>query len=353
MLQKDYQISISDVDNTDNIDSEYARSIRVANDVFKLVEAHTTPPVPQTYDLWYQYVQGNDKALNQQIDAIIDRGKYLNQQDIELIHQSFADNNHQQINEIGEDLEEACLQLMSMLTSHINLNDGYENSLIEANAELNANPTPENLKLVVKALISENEKVTKNSSKLKQELSTAVSSLEELNEDLRKSRKNELTDPLTLIGNRKKFNISLAQNLQFAQEKYIHFSVVIADLDYFKIVNDNFGHLVGDAILKLFAKIMIKNVKGRDVVTRYGGEEFALILPNTDLNGAFLVAEQIRLDLSSQNLQVTENKNPVGVVTASFGISQYRKGDTSQSIVARADKRLYEAKRGGRNQVKK
>ncbi len=341
-------------DNAKNLSEEYVHSVKLAGEVFKLVEEHITPPNPKTYDLWYNYLEGSNKKLTQQVEIITRKGKKLNEEDINLIHQACLDdkdNCSKNAEKTGQELEAACKKLMNLLNSHIEQNDGYADCLVEANKKLNANPTPENLKEVVHTLIVDNRKMAKKSAALNSQLAESTARLNELNQDLAKARANELTDALTLIGNRKCFDQELEKNLELAKKKGHKFSLIIADLDHFKRINDTFGHPVGDAILKLFARLMTKNIKGRDVVARYGGEEFALILPETDVDGSIQLAEQIRQELASQELQVTKDRTPVGKVTASFGVAQFMYGDNAMTILARADRRLYQAKENGRNQV--
>ena len=122
-------------------------------------------------------------------------------------------------------------------------------------------------------------------------------------------------------------------------------------LDRFKAINDTFGHQIGDEILKMFAKLLSSNVKGRDTVARFGGEEFAIILPETELDDADRLTENIRSQLESKELAVNTSGQPIGKITASFGIAQLDERDDADTLVKRADARLYEAKCAGRNRV--
>lgn len=143
----------------------------------------------------------------------------------------------------------------------------------------------------------------------------------------------------------------MAQAITESQVKGSKLSLVICDLDHFKRVNDKFGHQVGDSILQLFANLLVKNIKGRDTAIRYGGEEFALILPNTGIEGAKQLIENIRRDLAASNWRVTTTHHPIGKVTASFGVAEYEHHESLQQLVLKADRRLYLAKRNGRNRV--
>ena len=125
----------------------------------------------------------------------------------------------------------------------------------------------------------------------------------------------------------------------------------MTDIDHFKTFNDTWGHLTGDQVLRLVAMSLKQNVKGQDIAARYGGEEFAVILPNTVLRSALTVADHIRRAVMSKELMKRSTGQNLGRVTISLGVATARKGDTAQSLIARADACLYAAKRNGRNRV--
>ncbi|MGE0373538.1 MAG: GGDEF domain-containing protein, partial [Gammaproteobacteria bacterium] len=127
--------------------------------------------------------------------------------------------------------------------------------------------------------------------------------------------------------------------------------LLLADIDHFKNINDNYGHLLGDKVIRQVAQTMNATVKGSDTAARYGGEEFAILLPNTSLNNARKLAEQIRLKVERIRVRRADNGSTLGVVTISVGAACYRLGDSADSLIHRADMALYAAKNNGRNQV--
>ena len=160
-----------------------------------------------------------------------------------------------------------------------------------------------------------------------------------------------MRDGLTLLANRRSFDISLAQEIENAAAKGHELCLVLADIDHFKKVNDTFGHQVGDGILQTFASLISNNVKGRDIAARYGGEEFALILPNTAPESAVKLVDKIRQELETSRLVIKSTGKAVGKVTSSFGISRYVPGADSEKMIRKADEKLYEAKNNGRNRI--
>jgi diguanylate cyclase len=116
-------------------------------------------------------------------------------------------------------------------------------------------------------------------------------------------------------------------------------------------VNDTHGHLLGDKVIRAVAHVLCSNIKGRDVAVRLGGEEFAILLPDTSVHGATTLAEKIRTLVASGRIRRNEGGELVGQITLSLGVAAAEKGDTIEALIERADRALYAAKRAGRNRV--
>jgi diguanylate cyclase (GGDEF)-like protein/PAS domain S-box-containing protein len=152
-------------------------------------------------------------------------------------------------------------------------------------------------------------------------------------------------DSLTNLYNRSSFEESFALNAKNSISKDKPLSILIADLDKFKNINDTYGHLKGDEILIDFAKILEENTRSSDVCSRWGGEEFAILLPDSDLETAYTIAERIRK--SAQNsLKIGDES-----VTCSIGVAQLKSDESYEELFKRVDKYLYEAKYSGRNKT--
>lgn len=156
-----------------------------------------------------------------------------------------------------------------------------------------------------------------------------------------------LLDPLTNVMNRRSISNHLERLHQQPNQLY---SIVLLDLDHFKNINDHFGHSVGDQVLINVAKCLANNLRDRDMIGRFGGEEFILLLPNTTPAQAQNVAERCRLAIGE--LKFTSEDHQEFSISASFGISSTLSADESHSIISQADQALYAVKASGRNQVK-
>jgi len=160
-----------------------------------------------------------------------------------------------------------------------------------------------------------------------------------------------VTDPLTSLHNRRYMENHLAQLLNQAQRKGGELSLLIVDIDYFKAINDTYGHDAGDDVLRNFSERLRKNVRGIDLVCRYGGEEFVVVMPDTDLSLAFGIAERLRTRIACDAFPIHDGKRAINV-TISIGISTLDSdADTPETLIKRADQALYTAKRDGRNRV--
>lgn len=168
---------------------------------------------------------------------------------------------------------------------------------------------------------------------------------QKVEERTKKLRKMVITDELTNLFNRRRILELLEIELEKASRYKRDLALIMIDLDFFKKINDSFGHQFGDKVLRKISEIMKQNTRNLDLVGRYGGEEFLLILPETNLEKAALVAEKLRQKIKKSDIEGLDFK-----LTASFGAVQYE-GESSQQLIKRADDLLYKAKKEGRDRV--
>jgi len=178
--------------------------------------------------------------------------------------------------------------------------------------------------------------------------------LEDVNSSLEsivKERTKELellsiTDGLTEIYNKRYLMDALDTNIEDAQKFDMPFSIILFDLDFFKSVNDTYGHMEGDVTLKSVSSFLSRKIHKTDIFGRYGGEEFMIIMPNKRLDEAYGLADSYREEISKLLIGTQEIK-----LTISGGVAAYQIGDTAKELIERADKNLYKAKDSGRNKV--
>ena len=167
-----------------------------------------------------------------------------------------------------------------------------------------------------------------------------------LEEDL---RAQAATDPLTGVPNRRSFETTARREVERARRYAKPFSVLALDIDHFKCVNDNYGHDIGDIVLKGMAQICLGKMRVTDTLARLGGEEFAILLPETDIDAATNLAERLRYAVEANPIVTAKGALPV---TVSLGVAQYAPNEpTIDAALKRADEALYEAKHAGCNKV--
>jgi len=155
-----------------------------------------------------------------------------------------------------------------------------------------------------------------------------------------------ITDPLLKIYNRRYFTQKLKEEIERVKRTKAGFSLIMMDIDHFKTINDDFGHQIGDQVLLGLAETIKQRIRKTDIFARWGGEEFVILLPDTNLENAVHLAEELLINISSMEI------NGARRITASFGVTSYREGDTLDTITKRADDLMYEAKAVGRNCVR-
>lgn len=179
--------------------------------------------------------------------------------------------------------------------------------------------------------------------RLEEELMEYQKSLQQINIML---ELKATTDSLTGLRNRQYLDRQLILEISRAERYQTPMAFILFDIDHFKIINDRFGHLAGDEVLKTLGAIVGKAIRNLDVLARWGGEEFVVLLPGGTLEPAMQAAEKLRGLIEKHPFPVN------GRITCSFGVSQYRESDTPETITARADDALYAAKAAGRNVVR-
>ncbi len=185
---------------------------------------------------------------------------------------------------------------------------------------------------------------------LREQVSKSSNAVDKLKEELKKANFFAKTDELTNIPNRRGFNENIEASIRFSLKNQSPFALILLDLDFFKAVNDTFGHIVGDSALRYVSKLLKEETKGRDCIARIGGEEFSIILPDITYDNAIRVANNIREKIASKTLSVKNQTKPLKL-TLSSGVAIYRQNEDMETLFQRADEALYLAKKNGRNRV--
>jgi diguanylate cyclase len=333
--------------------SDYERTISIGEKAFAHIRGHRTAAYPRAYELWYTYVTGHHPALMRAINELLRKFGRVTQSELDDIYDRFINTNR-----FTAEAERATVRLLAQMDTVGDALDhakgeieDYRGTLNGSVDEMDVGVNEERLRGIIKELTASTRRMSRLNAKLSEQLGDAKTEVIELREALESIRTESQIDPVTTLANRLFFDAALADALRHAQRTGDKLSVLMTDIDHFKKFNDTFGHLTGDQVLRLVAVSIKQNVKGLDTAARFGGEEFAIILPGCDAEGALHVAEQVRKAVQARELVKRSTGENLGRVTISIGVATFRSDDTPMSIIERADTALYAAKRAGRNCV--
>src|SRR5215217_4673336 len=332
---------------------EYERTSAFAEIALGKLKALRQPAYPRNYEVWYAYATGYNPSLNQTINETISRNGTLTPAEIDQIYETYLSPARltDRLDNVGGQIVDEIEQVMSMIDAAVGSATQYTESLAHATQDLGTAKDRDGLRTIVETLVRATRDMEENNSRLENSLKASKQEINQLQVNLEAVRNESLTDPLTSLANRKYFDQALEKFIVQCVTANEPLALLLTDIDHFKAFNDTFGHLTGDQVLRLVALSVKQNVKGQDIAARYGGEEFAVVLPNTVLRSAITVADHIRRAVMTKELMKRSTGQNLGRVTISLGCATARKGDTVQSLIARADACLYAAKRNGRNRV--
>lgn len=242
-------------------------------------------------------------------------------------------------------------RVLNLVRARLNSDQRYTAAVSRLGSELHKTPSPERLEDYLGQFARETAKSVEAATRAEFELEQAHVTIQALRSSLEQATEVALRDPLTSIGNRRAFDLYVDQSIKSCSSRNESLALVMCDLDHFKRINDTYGHQAGDEVIRLFAGNVVANVRGSDLVCRYGGEEFVVVLPRTDAAEASILAERIRSVVEKQRLALKHSGEEIAPITASFGVTHFRRGEQLSHFVRRADEALYASKTGGRNRV--
>jgi diguanylate cyclase len=334
-------------------DGDHERTLAFADIAMSQLKALRQAATPRNYEIWYAYATGYSPSLNKRINDTLAAHGSLSEADLDEIYGTYLSPTRltDRIDKVGSQVVGEIEQVMAMIDAAAGSASTYSESLADYSQKLGSSKDREGLRAIVEGLVHAAKEMEHSNQQLEARLSASKQEITELQTNLETVRNESLIDPLTQLYNRKYFDDTLTQAIEEAQLKDEPLSLMMTDIDHFKAFNDNFGHLTGDQVLRLVALSVKQNVKGQDIAVRYGGEEFAVVLPNTVLRSAITVGDHIRRAVMTKELMKRSTGEHLGRVTISIGVATLHKGDTAASLIERTDACLYAAKRHGRNRV--
>lgn len=317
-----------------------------------LMSKHKIPITPQYYNIWYQYVSGENSELKNSIDDILKANTPFTIELNEALYHKYCTGTHEgEVKRLRKDLQTMLISVMVEFADMTGKTENYNTVLTDSVSKLSEDISIETFKDILDEIIGETKSINSHTTQIQQKLQKTTNELESLKQAFIQTKREASIDFLTGVANRKAFKEVMDVMAGNADSNSKRLCLLVIDIDHFKKFNDDHGHLVGDEVLKFVAKKIKTNVRGKDFVARYGGEEFVVLLPMTPLAGAAVVAENIRDFFAKSALKIATKSKTLGHITASIGAAEFRPGEDLADFVERADKALYHAKNNGRNKV--
>ena len=305
---------------------------------------------PVSYSLWYEHVAGINPRLSQQLATRLEGAVPLTDEDVYRLYSHYIADRDLEDHERWQQQLRSLMDAVSQDTAEAGRHTGeFGMALRERRAELGTIASLESARGVIERLAQETERMQAVAQELTRRFAERVREVERLSHDLERAQSEALLDPLSGLKNRRGFE--RAVHAIFASGEAEEVAVLLVDVDRFKTLNDTYGHLLGDKVLRAVAHILQTNIKGRDVAARLGGDELAVLLPGTTERGAEALAEQIRVAVAAGRIHRTDGQDLKGIVTVSIGIAVGKATESFEALLERADAALYRAKREGRNRV--
>ncbi|WP_424195901.1 GGDEF domain-containing protein [Ampullimonas aquatilis] len=313
------------------------------------------PLHPISYAIWYEYLSGSNPSLKQAMDQIMaEEGKLNDEIARQLYEQHIVLAEEAMAMKASNEFQRILVKISDATGKTEDATENYGNHLTQWMDSIKAATTPDALSQTAAGLLNDTNAIRHAIHDLSENLTQSRDEVNALKEQLEHARNEALQDGLTGLLNRRGFDQNMAQFAQNFDELPHGLSLVMVDLDHFKKINDTYGHLFGDKVLRSIAQILkVATEKVGGIVARYGGEEFAAIFPQSHIDQVFLVMDQIRLVVASSKIRRIKNgvNENIGGISISAGVAHCGKKMDLAELITRADKALYQAKNAGRNQV--
>lgn len=307
---------------------------------------------PISYAVWYEYVAGINPTLKADIDALVEKGVVLDENTTFSLHQKhIAELDEEAAQRVSAGLQNVLAEMALSAEQAGDEASKFGSALEHWSGGLTEPGATAGLGAEADKLLRDTRQMHNAVKSLSGRLNESQNEIDRLRQEVSRAREDALADGLTGLTNRKGFDSALAACLSSTEPGAQGPCLLMTDIDLFKKVNDTYGHVFGDKVIRVVAQTLKDNVKGKDLAARYGGEEFVILLQDTPSDGARILAERIRTAVENGRIKRIGTDETIAKITISLGVATYQTGESASDFIARADKALYESKAQGRNRV--
>lgn len=328
-------------------------STEIAMRVMDDLRQSSLPATPEIYELFYVYHAELNTDVVRDLRGLIQKPGQLSLESAQAIYARYLsqDRTEAAMKQAGEKIQETIREVNAAVSDVKQSTEHYGKNLQKTVQMMKGTDDPGTIRTAVSGLVQDTQKMMETSNRLHDELDKSARVIHELQRNLEIVRREAMTDGLTGLSNRKAFDQEIKRVLHEAKAQSQAFTLLMVDIDHFKSFNDNYGHQVGDQVLRLVGRTLIEGIKGRDFAARYGGEEFAIILPDSNIMAGMAVGNSLRKAIAQKDVMNRNTGEKLGRITMSVGVAEYTVGESPEEMIERADSALYTAKHNGRNQV--
>jgi len=315
-----------------------------------LMAEHGHPATPEVYAVWYAYAARREPALAEKLERATITGKLVPLALIEELHTAFFSHAAEgdMLRQTGDKVSAELGRMLKLLETAGRDTLSFGSALTKIAAKLE--PEGE-LRKIVETVVMATQHMETKTRRLESELDRSAAEIRALRQGLETFKREAMTDALTGLFNRRAFDERLRQAAAVAMETDAELCLFLSDIDNFKKLNDAWGHQVGDAVMQLVASCLKETLRPGDMAARFGGDEYAAILPGVSIAEAHALAERTRELVSRKLLRDVTTGESIGRMSVSIGVASYSLSEQLEDLIRRADRALYAAKQNGRNQV--
>lgn len=302
---------------------------------------------PISYAVWFEHCSGRNPRLSQALLTLTQDGKLLDDAATwQLYQQHVAGISEQAAQKVADSVRRVMQEMSESARLAGAQTDRFGDSLSKFSNSVEQGQAPDTDAL--QDVLAHTQEMRQAVGQLKGRLDASQQEIEKLRSEVDRARSEALVDSLTALPNRRAFDAAIGSVMSASDGPMC---LLVADIDHFKKINDSYGHLFGDTVLKVVAQAIKNCVTAPQVAARVGGEEFAVLLPAAGAEAAVQLAERIRTTIAGSRIRRKDSAEPIGQITLSLGVAQHLSGEAADAWFERADRALYVSKANGRNRV--